>query len=109
MRDYIHVIDLARAHILALGALDKGSRVYNLGCGGDGYSVSEVLQAASEVTGKEIKATVGPRRAGDPSVLIASSEKIKRELGWQPQFQDLRVIIESAWKWMQAHPSGYDD
>lgn len=109
VRDYIHVIDLARAHILALGALDKGSRVYNLGCGGDGYSVSEVLQAASEVTGKEIKATVGPRRAGDPSVLIASSEKIRRELGWNPQFQDLRVIIESAWKWLQAHPSGYDD
>lgn len=109
VRDYIHVIDLARAHILALGALDKGSRVYNLGCGGDGYSVSEVLQAASEVTGKEIKATVGPRRAGDPSVLIASSEKIRRELGWNPQFQDLRVIIESAWKWMQSHPSGYDD
>ena len=109
VRDYIHVIDLARAHILALGALDKGSRVYNLGCGGGGYSVSEVLQAASEVTGKEIKATVGPRRAGDPSVLIASSEKIRRELGWNPQFQDLRVIIESAWKWMQSHPSGYDD
>ena len=109
VRDYIHVIDLARAHILALGALDKGSRVYNLGCGGGGYSVSEVLQAASEVTGKEIKATVGPRRAGDPSVLIASSEKIRRELGWNPQFQDLRVIIESAWKWLQAHPSGYDD
>jgi UDP-glucose 4-epimerase len=109
VRDYIHVIDLARAHILALEALDKGSRVYNLGCGGDGYSVSEVLQATSEVTGKDIKATMGPRRAGDPSVLIASSEKIKRELGWQPQFQDLRVIIESAWRWMQAHPSGYDD
>ena len=109
VRDYIHVIDLARAHILALGALDKGSRVYNLGCGGDGYSVSEVLQAASEVTGKEIKATVGPRRAGDPSVLIASSEKIRRELGWNPQCQDLRVIIESAWKWMQSPPSGYDD
>ncbi|MFN2499736.1 MAG: UDP-glucose 4-epimerase GalE [Pyrinomonadaceae bacterium] len=109
VRDYIHVIDLARAHILALGALDKGSRVYNLGCGGDGYSVSEVLKAAREVTGKDINATVGPRRAGDPSVLIASSEKIKRELGWKPQFQDLRVIIESAWKWMQAHPAGYDD
>ncbi len=109
VRDYIHVIDLARAHILALSALDQGSRLYNLGCGGAGYSVNEVLEAAREVTGKSIRATVGPRRAGDPSVLIASSEKIKRELGWKPQFQDLRVIIESAWKWMQAHPNGYDD
>jgi UDP-glucose 4-epimerase len=109
VRDYIHVIDLARAHILALGALDQGSRLYNLGCGGAGYSVNEVLHVAREVTGKEIRAIVGPRRAGDPSVLIASSEKIKRELGWQPQFQDLRVIIQSAWKWMQAHPTGYED
>jgi UDP-glucose 4-epimerase len=109
VRDYIHVIDLARAHILALGALHQGSRIYNLGCGGDGYSVNEVLEAARKVTGKDIRATVGARRAGDPSVLIASSEKIKRELGWKPQFQDLRVIIESAWKWMQAHPSGYTD
>ena len=108
VRDYIHVIDLARAHILALGALDQSSRIYNLGCGGSGYSVNEVIEAAREVTGKEIRATVSPRRAGDPSVLIASSEKIMRELGWQPQFQDLRVIIESAWKWLQAHPSGYD-
>jgi UDP-glucose 4-epimerase len=109
VRDYIHVIDLARAHILALGALDQGSRTFNLGCGGAGYSVNEVLDAAREVTGKEIRAIIGPRRAGDPSVLIASSEKIKRELGWQPQFQDLRVIIESAWKWMQAHPTGFED
>jgi UDP-glucose 4-epimerase len=109
VRDYIHVIDLARAHILGLGALDQGSRIYNLGCGGAGYSVNEVLDAAREVTGKEIRAIVGARRAGDPSVLIASSEKIKRELDWKPQFQDLRVIIESAWKWMRAHPSGYND
>ena len=109
VRDYIHVIDLARAHILALGALDQGSRIYNLGCGGAGYSVNEVLAAAREVTGKDIRATVTARRAGDPSVLIASSEKIKRELGWKPQFQDLRVIIESAWRWTQAHPSGYDN
>ncbi len=109
VRDYIHVIDLARAHILALGALDQNSRTYNLGCGGAGYSVNEVIGAAREVTGKEIRAAVAPRRAGDPAVLIASSEKIKRELGWKPQFQDLRVIIESAWKWLQAHPNGYDD
>ena len=109
VRDYIHVIDLARAHILALGALGQGSRIYNLGCGGAGYSVNEVLEVARDVTGKDIRAIVGARRAGDPSVLIASSEKIKRELGWKPQFQDLRVIIESAWRWMQAHPLGYDD
>src|SRR5882672_9383827 len=113
VRDYIHVIDLARAHILALKALgdsepgSSGSKIYNLGCGGDGYSVNHVLETAREVTGKDIPARVGPRRAGDPAVLIASSEKIKRELGWKPEFQDLRVIIESAWRWMQAHPHGY--
>ncbi|HKB69159.1 MAG TPA: UDP-glucose 4-epimerase GalE [Pyrinomonadaceae bacterium] len=108
VRDYIHVIDLARAHILALHSLkDGGGSVYNLGCGGDGYSVNQVLETAREVTGKSIPARVAPRRAGDPAVLIASSEKIKREMGWQPEFQDLRVIIESAWKWMQAHPRGY--
>jgi UDP-glucose 4-epimerase len=107
VRDYIHVIDLARAHILALHAIDEGSRIYNLGCGGDGYSVNEVIAAAREVTGKEIPAKAVERRSGDPAVLIASSEKIKQELGWSPQFQDLRVIIETAWRWMQAHPDGY--
>jgi UDP-glucose 4-epimerase len=112
VRDYIHVIDLARAHILALKTLDElgrgsGSKIYNLGCGGDGYSVNQVLETAREVTGKNIPAQVGPRRAGDPAVLIASSEKIKREFGWKPEFQDLRVIIESAWRWMQAHLDGY--
>jgi UDP-glucose 4-epimerase len=110
VRDYIHVIDLARAHILALKALGgDGGNVYNLGCGGDGYSVNQVLETAREVTGKNIPTRVAPRRAGDPAVLIASSEKIKRELGWQPEFQDLRVIIESAWRWLQAHPRGYGD
>src|SRR6266550_3586592 len=109
VRDYIHVIDLARAHILALGALDRGSRIYNLGCGAKGYSVNEVLAVAREATGKDIRAIVGARRAGDPSVLIASSEKIKRELGWKPEFQDLRVIIRSAWRWIQAHPNGYNE
>lgn len=111
VRDYIHVIDLARAHILALKALADGSgaTIYNLGCGGDGYSVNQVLETAREVTGKDIPARIGPRRAGDPAVLIASSEKIKRELGWNPQFQDLRLIIESAWRWMQSHPQGYGE
>jgi UDP-glucose 4-epimerase len=109
VRDYIHVIDLARAHILALNVLDEGSRIYNLGCGGKGYSVNQVLETAREVTGKEIPARVAPRRAGDPSVLIASSDKIKKELNWKPEFQDLRVIIESAWRWMLAHPDGYTE
>lgn len=107
VRDYIHVIDLARAHILALSVLDKGSRIYNLGCGGDGYSVNQVLETARQVTGKEIPAHVGPRRAGDPATLIAASDKIKSELSWKPEFQDLRLIIESAWRWMQKHPNGY--
>lgn len=99
IRDYIHVVDLARAHILALEVLNERSAIYNLGCGGDGYSVREVIETARRVTGREIPVRVGPRRAGDPAVLIASSEKIKSELGWKPRFQDLEVIIESAWKW----------
>ena len=107
VRDYIHVIDLARAHLLSLNPSGDAERVYNLGCGGNGYSVKEVLETAREVTGREITVRIGPRRAGDPGVLIASSEKIKRELGWKPEYQDLRVIIESAWRWMQAHPDGY--
>jgi len=109
LRDYIHVIDLARAHILALKALEnsEGGRIYNLGCGGNGYSVNQVLETAREVTGKSIPARIGPRRAGDPAALIASSKKIQRELGWNPEFQDLRVIVETAWRWMQSHPNGY--
>ena len=101
VRDYIHVIDLARAHILALDILGERSAIYNLGCGGDGYSVRDVIDTAQRVTGKEIPVRMGPRRAGDPAVLIASSDKIKSELGWQPQFQDLGIIIESAWRWLQ--------
>ena len=103
IRDYIHVIDLARAHILSLDVLSDRSAIYNLGCGGDGYSVREVIETARRVTGKEIPVRVGPRRAGDPAVLIASSDKIKSELGWQPKFQDLEVIVESAWKWFLGH------
>lgn len=108
VRDYIHVVDLARAHVLALNALAEGSRIYNLGCGGDGYSVRQVIETARQVTGREIPTKVGPRRAGDPAVLIASSQKIKRELGWQPKYQDLPLIIESAWGWMMEHPNGYE-
>ena len=107
IRDYIHVIDLARAHILALDVLSERSAIYNLGCGGDGYSVREVIETARRVTGNNIPVRMGPRRAGDPAVLIASSDKIKRELVWQPQFQDLGLIVESAWRWMRAHPNGY--
>jgi len=109
IRDYIHVIDLARAHILALDVLSERSAIYNLGCGGDGYSVRDVIETARRVTGKDIPVRMGRRRPGDPAVLIASSDKIKSELGWQPQFQDLGVIIESAWNWMQKHPEGYND
>ena len=103
VRDYIHVIDLARAHVLALNILDEKSAIYNLGCGGAGYSVREVIEAASAVTGLEIPVRMAARRAGDPAVLIASSAKIKTELGWNPEFQDLNVIIESAWRWMRNY------
>ncbi len=106
VRDYIHVSDLAAAHILALGALSEGSRTYNLG-NGVGFSVKEVIETARAVTGQPIPVTVGPRRAGDPPVLVAGSEKIRRELGWQPRFPGLRTIIESAWRWHKAHPRGY--
>ncbi len=107
VRDYIHVVDLARAHILALGILGERSAIYNLGCGGDGYTVKEVIDVAREVSGRDIPVRVGPRRPGDPAVLVASSEKIKRDLNWSPEMQNLRVIVESAWNWMQNHPNGY--
>lgn len=107
VRDFVHVSDLAQAHVLALSTLDERSAVYNLGCGGDGYTVLEVVSAAREATGRDIPARVGERRPGDPAVLVASSEKIRRELGWEPRFQDLRKIVESAWEWMHAHPRGY--
>ncbi len=100
IRDYIHVVDLADAHMLAVKALAGGmdSRIYNLG-NGEGYSVKEVIDTASEIVGKEIIAEKGPRRTGDPAVLIASSEEIKRELGWKPLYPNLKKIIETAWKW----------
>jgi UDP-glucose 4-epimerase len=107
VRDYIHVVDLARAHILALNILDERSAIYNLGCGGDGYTVKEVFETARIVTGREVPLRVSARRAGDPAILIASSERIKRELGWSPEFQSLRQIIESAWTWLGAHRRGY--
>ena len=100
VRDYIHVIDLARAHVLALSSLDGNTATYNLGCGGTGYTVREVIDMAREVTGNAIPESIASRRPGDPAVLIASSEKISRELGWKPEFQDLRAIISSAWIWL---------
>jgi UDP-glucose 4-epimerase len=106
VRDYIHVADLAQAHILALGALDHGSRRYNLG-NGHGFSVRQVIETARQVTGHAIPTRIGPRRAGDPATLVAGSQKIRDELGWTPQFPDLRDIIESAWRWHQRHPDGY--
>jgi len=106
VRDYIHIIDLARAHIFALDAAK--SDFYNLGTGG-GASVREVIDACRKVSGRKIDIVEKPRRLGDPPRLIASSEKIKRELGWKPEFQSLDVIIESAWKWHQKFPRGYGD
>lgn len=110
IRDYIHVMDLADAHYLAYEHLENGndSDIFNLGSG-TGFSVKEVIEIAREVTGHEIPATVEARRAGDPAVLIASSAKIKDVLGWNPQYDDLKVIIEDAWRWHKNHPNGYDD
>ena len=106
IRDYIHIVDLARAHILALSATK--SDFYNLGTGG-GASVREVIDSCRKITGHKIDIAEKPRRPGDPPRLIASSEKIKRDLGWKPQFQSLDAIIESAWKWHQKFPRGYED
>jgi len=107
IRDYVHVQDLARAHILALEALGTGnSRVYNLGSG-SGYSVREVIASAREVTGCDIPVQEAPRRPGDLPVLVADSRKIQRELGWQTEYQDLSSIITTAWNWHRQHPHGY--
>jgi len=109
IRDYIHVYDLAKAHILAMEAIEPGKgRVYNLG-NGAGYSVREVIETARRVTGHPIPVKEGPRRVGDPPALVASSEKITRELGWKPRFPDLHAIVETAWRWHQSHPEGYGD
>jgi UDP-glucose-4-epimerase GalE len=109
IRDYIHVSDLGEAHLLALERLQSGQQMhYNLGIG-RGYSVREVIAAVEEVTGKKVPVKEGPRRAGDPPVLVASSDKIQKELGWKPRYTDIKSIVESAWKWHQAHPKGYKD
>lgn len=108
VRDYIHVTDLADAHILALKALEggSGSAVYNLG-NGNGFSNLEIVECARRVTGHKIPIVQKDRRPGDPSVLVASSQKIKNELGWTPKYADLETIIKSAWDWHSKHPNGF--
>jgi len=107
VRDYIHVYDLAQAHILAMEAIERGKgRAYNLG-NGAGYSVREVIEAARRATGHRIPTLESPRRPGDPPTLVASSERIIRELGWKPRFPELSTIIETAWRWHKTHPKGY--
>ena len=108
MRDYVHVDDLAAAHVLALEHLSRegGNRVYNLGSE-TGFSVRQVIETAKKVTGVDFAVEERPRRAGDPAVLVASSETIRRELGWEPQKSDLETIVRDAWAWHKAHPRGY--
>jgi UDP-glucose 4-epimerase len=106
VRDYIHVSDLAQAHMLALEAADHGNRVYNLG-NGAGFSVLEVIEAARTITGRPIPVVPGPRRSGDVATLVAASDRIRRELDWKPQFASLHSIVASAWAWHQRFPQGY--
>lgn len=108
VRDYIHVSDLSQAHLLALKHLRNGggSEFINLG-NGTGFSVKEVIEAARTISGKEIKATIAARRAGDPSRLVADAKKAREVLGWNPQFPEIERIIESAWRWHEANPNGY--
>lgn len=108
IRDYIHVTDLGSAHVLGLEALKNGAdtTAYNLG-NGKGYSVKEVIETGRKVTGKDIVATVAPRRPGDPAELVATSAKIEKELGWKPQFGDLETIMRTAYEWFEKHPNGY--
>jgi len=110
LRDYIHVVDLADAHVLALEYLRKGgaSDIFNLG-NGQGFSVKEMIAAAEKATGRSIKVEIGARRAGDPAQLIASSEKARSVLGWKPQFTDVEQVIGTAWRWHEHHPHGYED
>lgn len=110
VRDYVHVTDLADAHILALDYLAEGnpSDQFNLGSA-NGYSVKQMVEAARKVTGQPIPAEVGPRRPGDPDSLVASSDKARRVLGWQPAYENVEDIIRTAWTWEQKHPRGYED
>ncbi len=108
VRDYIHVVDIARAHILALDALDElKARIYNLG-NGEGYTVREAIETARKVTGVDIPVVEVERRPGDPAILVASAKRAKEELGWEPQYPDLEMIVQSAWEWRRKHSHGYD-
>jgi UDP-glucose 4-epimerase len=107
IRDYIHVSDLAAAHVLALEALDRGSRCYNLG-NGQGFSVLQVIEAARKITGHPIPTVMAPRRGGDVARLVADSTRIRQELGWTPRIPELDRMIESAWRWLRRHPRGWD-
>jgi UDP-glucose 4-epimerase len=107
VRDYVHVLDLAQAHLRALGREEPGLRVFNVGSG-EGYSVRQVVEAAGEVTGRLLPIEELPRRPGDQVATVASSKRIRRELGWQPRHADLREIVGSAWRWRQTHPHGYE-
>lgn len=109
VRDYIHVVDIARAHVLALEKLDEQGGTFNLGSGGRGYSVLEIIEAARRLTRRDIPTRIVSRRRGDPAVLLASSEKAKRELNWTPSLQNVDSMIESAWLWMNRHPRGYSE
>ncbi len=108
LRDYVHVTDLASAHVLALDALRAGkpSARYNLG-NGRPTSVKAVLASVAKIAGRDVPFTLSPRRPGDPAVLFASSERIRRELGWRPRYEDIDTIVETAWRWREAHPNGY--
>ena len=108
LRDYVHVTDLAAAHVAALQALRAGAKttVYNLG-NGRATSVRAVVNAVERVTGRRVPLTVGPRREGDPAILFAASERIRRELEWSPRYEDIDVIVETAWRWRDRHPHGY--
>ncbi|WP_125982681.1 UDP-glucose 4-epimerase GalE [Loigolactobacillus iwatensis] len=110
VRDYVHIVDLADAHILALDYLIQGndSQAFNLGSS-TGFSNKQILEAAREVTGKEIPAEEAPRRGGDPDSLVANSDKARKVLGWKPQYDDVHDIIKTAWTWKQKHPKGYED
>jgi len=106
IRDYIHVLDLAEAHVAALNSFQKGFQFYNVGTN-HGFSVLEVVQMIKNVSGVNFETPIGPRRAGDPSQLVAKAEKIKKELGWEPKYSDLKTIVETAWKWHKNHPRGF--
>ena len=106
VRDYVHILDLAQAHILALAQCDRGGGIFNLG-NGQGFTNAEVVETARLVAGHPIPVVIGPRRPGDPAELVASSEKAREVLGWQPRYPSLEAIVASAWRWHATHPRGY--